>query len=550
MKRFFNTAGPVKCKNHYCIPPLERFNLSKILSLIDQEKYFVLHAPRQTGKTSCLLALMEYLNRQGRYECLYVNVEIAQSARENVHRGIKGILNEISERARIYLQNDRIQRIWPEILSVSGEEGALNTVLTRWAEESPKPIVLLVDEIDALIGDTLISVLRQLRAGYDKRPLHFPQSIILCGVRDVRDYRIHSDKEKTIITGGSAFNIKTKSLRLGDFNCEEMSRLYQQHTDETSQIFLPETLDLAWEYTNGQPWIVNALGYEVCFEMEEGHIRKNPITPEILSQAKENLIIRRETHLDQLADKLKEERVQRVIGPVLAGFTEPEKIPVDDLNYVSDLGLIRIDGQIRIANAIYREIIPRELSYSTQVTISHEPSWYILEDGLLDMKKLLSAFQDFFQEHSEHWIERFDYKEAGPQLLIQAFLQRIVNGGGRIEREYGLGRMRTDLLVIWPVKEQNMDDRQQITEYIGDQASSICYPVKIQRVVIELKILYKSMAKTIDAGLKQTWEYMDRCRADEGHLVIFDRSTKKSWKKKRFVIERSFQEHSITVWGM
>ena len=549
MKRFFNTAGPVKCKNHYCIPPLERLNLSEILSLIDQEKYFVLHAPRQTGKTSCLLALMEYLNRQGRYECLYVNVEIAQSARENVHRGIKGILGEISERARIYLQNDRIQRIWPEILSVSGEEIALNTVLTRWAEESPKPIVLLMDEIDALIGDTLISVLRQLRAGYDKRPLHFPQSIILCGVRDVRDYRIHSDKEKTIITGGSAFNIKAESLRLGDFTQTEMRMLYQQHTEEAGQIFLPETLDLAWEYTNGQPWIVNALGYETCFRLPEGKLQTK-VTPEMLSQAKENLIIRRETHLDQLADKLKEERVQRVIGPVLAGFAEPEKIPVDDLNYVSDLGLIRIDGQIRIANAIYREIIPRELNYSTQVTISHEPSWYILEDGLLDMKKLLSAFQDFFQEHSEHWIERFDYKEAGPQLLIQAFLQRIVNGGGRIEREYGLGRMRTDLLVIWPVKEQNMDDRLQMTEGIGYQSSSICYPVKIQRVVIELKILYKSMAKTIDAGLKQTWEYMDRCRADEGHLVIFDRSTKKSWKKKRFVIEKSFQEHSIMVWGM
>jgi AAA-like domain len=549
MKRFFNTAGPVKCKNHYCIPPLERFNLSEILSLIDQEKYFVLHAPRQTGKTSCLLALMDYLNRQGRYECLYVNVEIAQSARENVHRGIKGILGEISERARIYLQNDRIQRIWPEILSVSGEEIALNTVLTRWAEESPKPIVLLMDEIDALIGDTLISVLRQLRAGYDKRPLHFPQSIILCGVRDVRDYRIHSDKEKTIITGGSAFNIKAESLRLGDFTQTEMGILYQQHTEETGQIFLPETLALAWEYTNGQPWIVNALGYETCFRLPEGKL-PTKVTPEMLSQAKENLIIRRETHLDQLADKLKEGRVQRVIGPVLAGFAEPEKIPVDDLNYVSDLGLIRIDGQIRIANAIYREIIPRELNYSTQVTISHEPSWYIREDGMLNMKKLLSAFQDFFQEHSEHWIERFDYKEAGPQLLIQAFLQRIVNGGGRIEREYGLGRMRTDLLVIWPVKEQNMDDRLQMTEGIGYQSSSNCYPVKIQRVVIELKILYKSMAKTIDAGLKQTWEYMDRCRADEGHLVIFDRSTKKSWKKKRFVIEKSFQEHSITVWGM
>jgi hypothetical protein len=551
MKRFFNTAGPVKCKNHYCIPPLERLNLSEILSLIDQEKYFVLHAPRQTGKTSCLLALMEYLNRQGRYECLYVNVEIAQSARENVHRGIKGILNEISERARIYLQNDRIQRIWPEILAVSGEEGALNTVLTRWAEESPKPIVLLVDEIDALIGDTLISVLRQLRAGYDKRSLHFPQSIILCGVRDVRDYRIHSDKEKTIITGGSAFNIKAESLRLGDFTQTEMGILYQQHTEETGQIFLPETLALAWEYTNGQPWIVNALGYETCFRLPEGKLQTK-VTPEMLDQAKENLIIRRETHLDQLMDKLQEERVIRVLGPILEGKALSQSFQKDDIGYLLDIGLIQqaTNGEIQLSNRIYQEIIPRELVWDIQSGMTEKVAWYIREDGLLNMKKLLSAFQDFFQEHSEHWIERFDYKEAGPQLLIQAFLQRIVNGGGRIEREYGLGRMRTDLLVIWPAKEQNIDDRQQVTEGIGYQSSSISYPVKIQRVVIELKILYKSMAKTIDAGLKQTWEYMDRCRADEGHLVIFDRSPKKSWKKKRFVVEKSFQDHSITVWGM
>jgi hypothetical protein len=550
MKRFFNTAGPVKCHNHYCIPPLERLNLSEILSLIDQEKYFVLHAPRQTGKTSCLLALMEYLNRQGRYECLYINVEIAQSARQNVLRGIKGILNEISERARIYLQNDRIQRIWPDILSVSGEEGALNTVLTRWAEESTQPIVLLIDEIDALIGDTLISVLRQLRAGYDKRPLHFPQSIVLCGVRDVRDYRIHSDKENSVITGGSAFNIKTKSLRLGDFTREEMSWLYQQHTEETGQLFLPETIDLAWEYTCGQPWIVNALGHEVCFEMEAGHIRQNHITPDMLAQAKENLIIRRETHLDQLMDKLQEDRVIRVLGPILEGKTLTQTFQKDDIGYVQDIGLIRqaANGDIQLSNRIYQEIIPRELVWNIQSGMTEKTSWYITEDGLLDMKKLLSAFQDFFQEHSEHWIERFDYKEAGPQLLIQAFLQRIVNGGGRIEREYGLGRMRTDLLVIWPIK--GPDDGRQTTEGTAYWLSAASHLDKIQRVVIELKVLHKSLLKTIDAGLQQTWEYMDRCRADEGHLVIFDRSPKKSWKNKRFVIEKNFQEQAIMVWGM
>ena len=56
--RYFNTAGPVRCE----LPPLERFELEEILELIDAEKYFVLHAPRQTGNTSCLLALQEYLN--------------------------------------------------------------------------------------------------------------------------------------------------------------------------------------------------------------------------------------------------------------------------------------------------------------------------------------------------------------------------------------------------------------------------------------------------------------------------------------------------------
>jgi hypothetical protein len=500
---------------------------------------------------------MAYLNRQGRYECLYANVEIAQSAREDVLRGVKGILNEISERARIYLENDMIQRTWPEVLSTSGAEGALNTVLTRWAETSTKPVVLLLDEIDALVGDTLISVLRQIRAGYDKRPSHFPQCIVLCGVRDVRDYRIHSDKEKSIITGGSAFNIKSESLRLGDFTKEEMCRLYRQHTDETGQVFLPETLDLAWEYTNGQPWIVNALGYEACFRLPEGKNRDNPITPELLAQAKENLIQRRETHLDQLADKLREERVIRVLCPILEGKVLTQSFQKDDIGYVVDLGLVRqaANGEIQLSNRIYQEVIPRELVWDIQSGMTEKPSWYIRDDGLLDMKKLLAAFQEFFQEHSEHWIERFDYKEAGPQLLLQAFLQRIVNGGGRIEREYGLGRMRTDLLVIWPKERkseaggQMSDSSGHLSSDVRSQPSVLCSP-KSQRVVIELKILYKSLEKTIDAGLNQTWEYMDRSRADEGHLVIFDRRPNKSWKKKLFVIEKEYQGQPITVWGM
>ncbi|MFH0924258.1 MAG: ATP-binding protein, partial [bacterium] len=369
-------------------------------------------------------------------------------------------------------------------------------------------------------------VLRQLRAGYNKRPRQFPQSVILCGVRDVRDYRIHSSKDKAIITGGSAFNIKAKSLRLGNFSKEDIVTLYKQHTEETGQEFFSGVVENVWMLTNGQPWLVNALGYEVCFELEETTDRNRPITVEMIEQAKENIILRRDTHIDQLADKLQEERVRRVIEPILGGLTEPENIPTDDILYTIDLGLVKIDKQLQIANRIYQEVIPRELTYSTQVTISEQTSWYVNSNGKLDMDKLLSSFQEFFREHSESWVERFQYKEAGPQLLLQAFLQRIINGGGRVDREYGLGRKRTDLFLVWP------------------------YKGGIQKVVIELKVLHTSLSDTINEGFKQTVGYMDICGTDQGHLIIFDRSKGKSWEKKIFKRLEEYQGKKITVWGM
>ncbi len=429
--RFFNTAGPIKPELHYHLPPLERLNKEEVLSLIAQEKYFVLHAPRQTGKTSSLLALVTELNRKGRYRALYANVEAAQAAREDIEPAMRAILSELANRAieshHDYSLRDRIS----EILAQAGGHNALNVMLTEWSRSDPRPVVLVLDEIDALIGDTLISVLRQLRAGYATRPAHFPQSVILCGVRDVRDYRIHSSKTQEIITGGSAFNIKAESLRLGNFTLEEIKTLYRQHTAETGQVFEDEIFPLVWELTGGQPWLVNALAYEACFRPGPGRDRRRPITVELIEQAKEQLVLRRDTHLDQLADKLREERVRRVIEPVLSGESSTELIPSDDIAYVRDLGLITTEGQIRIANRIYQEIIPRELTWGTQLTISHQPAWYLAPDGRLEMVKLLTAFQQFFRENSEHWVERFDYKEAGPQLLLQpscSGLSTVVDG--------------------------------------------------------------------------------------------------------------------------
>ena len=528
--RFFNTEGPVVAAKHYCIPPLARVNRAEVLGLIEAERYFVLHAPRQTGKTSALLALRDLLNggKVGDFRCVYVNVEAAQAAREHVGDAVRAILSRLASRARM-LGDTFLDERWPDILAKAGPHDALGEALTRWSEADPTPLVLLIDEIDSLVGDTLVSVLRQLRAGYDQRPAGFPQSIVLCGVRDVRDYRIHASSEKAPITGGSAFNVRAASLRLGDFTQTEVRALLAQHTGETGQAFTPEALDLVWTKTCGQPWLVNALCGRTCFDTESGRDRSRAVTEDAVLDAREHLVTSRQVHLDQLADKLQEDRVRRVVEPLLSGGGE-RAFTARDLEYVRDLGLVARDDPLRIANPIYAEVVPRELTYATQVGLVQIPAWYADDAGGLDVDKLIAAFQLHFREHSEHWLGRFDYAEAGPQLLLQAFLQRVVNSGGRIEREYGLGRGRTDLLVIWP----------------RDGGP----PGGADRFVIECKVLHKSLERTIREGLEQTAQYMDRCGSEAGHLVIFDRSEGKRWEEKIFRREESFRGRVITVWGM
>ena len=274
-------------------------------------------------------------------------------------------------------------------------------MLQYWSKNSSKSIILFIDEIDSLVGDTLISVLRQLRSGYTKRPQSFPQSLCLIGVRDVRDYRIWSDEQQSMVLGGSAFNIKAKSLRLNDFT----------------------------------------------------------------------------------------------------------------------------------ANPIYQEVLPRELTYSTQLTMPQQQLWYVNPDGSINMHKMLTEFTQFYRENSAIWLDKFAYKESGPHLFTMAFLQCIINacpselpersrGGGKIHREYALGIDRVDMLIKW----------------------------QTQRIVIELKV-WRSEAKTLISGLEQTAKYMDASNATEGHLIIFD-GRAKTWDEKIYHRQENFAGKTINIWGM
>ena len=507
--RRFNTEGPVRPDDHYAIPPLERVDVDELLDLIRTKRYFVLRAPRRTGKTSTLIALRDLLNRgaAGSFRYVHIDVEAARMARGDAASGIQAILSTMASRARL-LGDDYLDAAWPDMLARAGPDNALRDVLTHWCRADPTPLVLLIDGTDSLVGDTLLSVLRQIRAGYDQRPEGFPQSVVLCGAHELRDYRIRSHAGE-VITGGSPFNIVAKSLRLGDFTEAETRALMAQHTEETGQRFSAAALDAVWTQTRGQPWLVNALLAGACFDDKAGRDRSRTIEEEDVYAAREELILSRRTHLDQLAHKLEEERVRRVVEPILSGGEARHQ--VRDLEYLRDLGLIDGGEPPRIANPIYAEVVPRELGYILQSGVDVQAAWYVDDDGRLNLTKLLAAFRTFFREHSGHWLERFsDYPEAGPQLILQAYLHRVVNGGGRIEREYGLGRGRTDLLVLWPRE--------------AGQPSELW-----ERFVVECKVLRdsdrKSLAWTVERGVEQTAGYMEKCGAEEGHLVVIDRRT-------------------------
>ena len=173
--------------------------------------------------------------------------------------------------------------------------------------------------------------------------------MILCGVRDVRDYRIYSSSRGFSITGGSAFNIRAKSLRLGDFAQDEVRSLLGQHTADTGQEFESGAMERIWDLTVGQPWLVNALALQACFGDKAGRDRRRSIGAGAVDRARETLVRNRVTHLDQLASQLREDRVRRVILPMLGGSLSGG-YSLRDLEYVRDLGLVTGQGEVRMAN--------------------------------------------------------------------------------------------------------------------------------------------------------------------------------------------------------
>ncbi|MGD1906015.1 MAG: AAA-like domain-containing protein [Leptolyngbyaceae cyanobacterium] len=486
MPKWFNTAGPCQADIHYMLSPLAR--LPQLERLIAQRGYFVIHAPRQVGKTTAMLALAQQLTASGQYTAVMVSAEVGAAFPQEPGLAEAAILDAWQNTAQWQLPAELHPPAWQS--SPTGQQ--IGSALNQWARQSARPLVVFIDEIDALQDQTLISVLRQLRSGYPSRPEGFPHALALVGVRDVRDYKVASGGSQRLNTS-SPFNIKIESLTLRNFTLAEVAELYQQHTNETGQVFTTSAIEQVFELTQGQPWLVNALARQIVEVLVPDP--QQEITAEHVNQAKEILIQRQDTHIDSLASVLREERVRHVIEPILAG-QELDNVPTDDVQFLVDLGLIirhPLAGLVP-ANPIYREVLPRALAVAPQDSLPMiRPSWLAM-DGSLDTDQLLQAFLKFWRQHGQPLLKSAPYHEIAPHLVLMAFLHRVINGGGTLEREYAIGSDRMDL----------------------------CLRYGAVTLAMELKVWREGRPDPLTAGLKQLDRYLAGLGLNTGWLVIFD----------------------------
>ena len=526
MEKYFNVAGPCFPEEHYMLPALDR--MPQIRRCVARRQYFVIHAPRQTGKTTALQALVRELNAGGEMVALYCSLETLQKAKDPA-RSAEAICDLLLFNARKTLP-DFFPEPSPEERGCAREQGmryasetlAVRETLSEMAKRVGKPFAVFFDEADCLWGDVLISFLRQLRDGYVNRALiPFPASIALVGMLDVRDYKAHIRPDGESLGQISPFNVITEDLMLRNFTKEEVAALYAQHTEATGQTFEPDAIDRVWDLTRGQPWLVNAIARE-CVEKIHGFDYSAPITAGDIDAAKEAIIRRRDTHVDSLMERLREPRVRRLVEPVILGGEQPVSRNDEDWRFVTDLGLLRENDALELvpANRMYAEIIGRYLTRDTQDNMvkSVPQTPWATPDGL-DMPGLMAAFQKFWRENSGADRFVFDYKEATPHLVLMAFLQRVTNGSGHIVREMALNSKRLDLCV----------------EYRG------------RRYAVEVKT-----AKNFKdpESYAQLAGYLDTLGLSEGWMPVFDEDKAKPWDEKIFLRDVVFGGKTIHVVGL
>jgi len=430
--RSFTTEGPCDPQRHYHLPAAPR--LAEALGLVDEGAYFLLCAPRRTGKTTTLRALAAELLESRRFAALVCPAELGEPAGDDLAR----IEHMLLASLRLSAEHDLPPELRPPPFPDAAEGTRIWAALAAWARVCHLPIVLFFDGMDALSGAALRTVLRQLEVGHARRPAQFPWSVVLAG-------QGLTPKDDEPLTSGRSgpFDVATPSATLASFTADEIRALYAELTADTGQTFDEEAIKAAWEATAGHPFLVQALGREVASRTA------GPVGAAEIQAAARRLVASRITPIDGLGARLSEPRLRRVIEPLLTGTSLVAGATEADIASARALGLLAMDNPVRIEAGLHRDLVPRLLAEPAARAFTDAPERFFGAEGRLDVEALLHAFAVFYETHGRDVVPAMPYPAAASELVFLGFLYRMIEGRGAVDVRYGssLGRVEATLTI-------------------------------------------------------------------------------------------------------
>jgi hypothetical protein len=528
-----------------------------VSDMIKGNYYFLVHAPRRSGKTTCLAALTDRINSEGQFYAIRCELAALSEISD-----AETAMSRIVDRIDAALESSKVEEIRRLAFSFGSERymalsvAKVQPMLNDMCRALDRELVVFFDDADCLRESPLVMLLAQIKGGYDgrfgSRWSRFPRSLAIVGKRDIRDYPSRVRPDGTTAGFVDLFNIKKKSLSLPDFTRDEIGALYGQHTAATGQVFEPEAVDRAWRWTEGQPWLVNVLADDIVAK-RFGNDYSRTVTGADVDLAARDIITSEDPRFVDLRERIREPRVRRVTESVLVGAVcLPNAISDDDALYPVDLGLLKASpdfgNPLRPANPINEAIIVGTLTEKLQAGMPGDLAGKWMDGTRLDMNGILKAFRDYWRKNRESLavdnesecrvdesigaaLERYNIVDGGMGksvartvrknltersdeafclLVLFAFLQKVLDGGQKvldggaeIDRDYALGGARTHVFV----------------RYKG-----ITYPLELKSRGVPSR----------DESIERLSGFIDESGAPAGWLVVFDRNPKKPRDEKAF----------------
>ncbi|MDR1165535.1 MAG: hypothetical protein LBO66_06615 [Deltaproteobacteria bacterium] len=542
----FNAAGPCDPTRDYALPILPRLDA---MGMIDGGYYFVLRAPPHSGKTAYLNALRDKIISDGNYYALLCSLKDLDGI-SDVETATAGVVSQINDSLRISQVKKLVKLSRPNDLPPQYHFSfRIRSILNYICLNLDKDLVIFFDDADRLAPEPLISFLGQIRQGHNIKnsaTSQFPRSLALVGARDVRDYlsQVRPRPESKLLA--SPFDFIKGALSLRNFTKDEMRDLFAQGAAEAGPVFSPSAIERAWVWSEGQPFLSNALASEIAQSSPAGDYSK-AVTGKRVDRAAQATLGRREPRFDWLRKRIQEPKTRRIMEAILVGDKDfPPGVSSLDIQYALDLGLLRedISGAYRPANLFYQEIIVWALTFRIQNAIEDDPpdmggrSW--AREKSLDMSALLLCFQAFWRERREILVADCLGDDLG---LIGAdqvarFRSLMDHNANRILSAKSQNRLcalanaaLAHLALIAFARAVLQGDAFRIqTEFaLGRQSAALRVSYKGRLYPLEITVKGEQAR---EIGPRRLLDFMDNHVASEGWLIVFDEDPRKTWDQK------------------